>query len=85
MSEIKQLHQLLEEMVKSATNGDKEKVLELNRRYEQLVPRAYHKPPTKLDLEYDNCRQSCVMSVTMLKDFNERLIETMRAQQQESD
>lgn len=74
MSKIKQMYHLLEEMVESAAKGDKEKVLELNISYETLVPKVYHDPRTPLDLEYENCRQSCVVSVTMFKDQHNKFV-----------
>jgi len=65
MTQIKEMYNLLERMVESAIRSDKEEVLELNTSYEALVPKVYHDPITALELDYDNCRQSCVMSVTM--------------------
>lgn len=66
MTEIKHLYHILEEMVENAIKGNKRKIEELNRIYEALVPKFYHDPLTYLELEYDNCRQSCVMSVNWL-------------------
>ena len=65
MSEIKQMYGILEQMIEGAESKDLKKVMELNKSYETLVPRVYHKPPTTLDLEYENCRQSCVMAIQM--------------------
>ena len=67
MTKLNQMYQLLEEMVKNAEEGNTEKVRELNNLYESLVPQIYHDPPTGLELKYDRCRQSCVMSLTMFK------------------
>ena len=53
------LYQVLEEMVESASNGDKENVLELDRRYGSLVPHI-----TSLDPRYDDCRAFCLASAT---------------------
>jgi hypothetical protein len=73
MTEIKKMYHILEEMVDRAIKGDKEKIKELDGSYEELVPGVYHRPLSPLDLEYDNCRQSCVMSVSM-PNMRERFI-----------
>ncbi|MBI2650535.1 hypothetical protein HYX04_04435 [Candidatus Woesearchaeota archaeon] len=73
MSAINEMYGILEQMVKSAADGHKQKVLKLNESYESLVPKVYHSPFTKLDLEYDRCRTSCVMSVITLEG-HERLV-----------
>ena len=73
MTAIKKMYQVLEQMIESADREDKERVLTLNKLYEGLIPRVYHKPLTPLDLEYDNCRQSCVMSLQM-RNMRERLL-----------
>jgi len=73
MTEIKQMYDILEEMVESAIKGDKDKVRELNNSYEDLVPKVYHDQLRPLELEYDNCRQSCVMSMSM-PNMRERFI-----------
>jgi len=61
------MHGLLWEMIESAERNDRERMLQLNGMYEILALKAFSEPRTKLDYEYDNCRQSCVLSVTMLK------------------
>lgn len=68
------MYQLLEEMIKNAEEGNTEKVLELNKLYNSLAPRIYHDPPTGLELEYDVCRQSCVMSLTMFKHDHKAVV-----------
>lgn len=73
MTEIKKMYHILEEMVSSAIAGDREKLIKLNKSYEALVPKVYHNPTKPLESEYDNCRQSCVMSTTML-NMRERFI-----------
>jgi hypothetical protein len=80
MTEIRQMYRILEEMLDSATRGDKQRVKELNASYEALVPKTYHSPLRPSDLAYDNCRQSCVMSFSMptlrekfISDAKERL------------
>lgn len=74
MYERKQMYQILGEIVKSAELMDKDKVLRLNGKYKSLTPKVYGKPLTELDFQYDNCRNACVMSVTMLKESHEELI-----------
>ena len=74
MNAITEMHGILEQMVESATRRDKQRVLELNTLYRALIPKVYHTPLTQLYFEYDNCRHSCVMSVTMLENLNEQLV-----------
>ena len=80
MSEIKQMRHLLEEMVEAADEGDKDRVIELDSSYEALEHQVYGKDfENPLRLQYDNCRQSCVMSVGgilkgVLKDQHDKLV-----------
>ncbi len=74
MSAIKEMYSVLEQMVESAARGDKQRVLELNKDYNALVPKVYHAPPIQSDLEYDNCRISCVTSVGILEHLREQLV-----------
>jgi len=74
MSELKQMYQLLKQMVQSAEVGDKTKITQLNEAYEKLVSKVYHNPLTPLESRYDNCRHSCVMSVTMLNHMHKKLV-----------
>ena len=74
MSELKRMYQVLEQMVLGAEKRNVEQVLELNNEYATLAGRVYHKPLTPLEFEYDNCRVSCVMSVTMLSDRHTELV-----------
>jgi len=73
MIEIRRMYHILEEMIDSAIKGDQERIRELNASYEALVPKVHHKSRKPLELEYDNCRQSCVMSVSM-PNMRERFI-----------
>lgn len=62
--DIKELYPILEGMFNGAIKGDKKRVMDLNQQYEDLVHKVYHENPTKLELTYENCRTSCVMSFT---------------------
>lgn len=70
MNKRRQMYELLEQMLENAEKGAKETVLELNRSFEKLVPHVFGDPPTELDLEYDNCRQSCILQY--IPDARER-------------
>ena len=70
MTEVKRIYLILEEMVDCTIKGDQERIRELDDSYEALRPRVYHKPS---ELEYDNCRQSCIMSIDM-PNMRERFI-----------
>lgn len=79
MTALKDMYAILEDMVECAEHDQSGRVLELNGLFEKLVPQVYHDPITELDLNYDNCRQSCVMASKMpdmreqfLKDAKER-------------
>ena len=74
MSKRKQMYGLLEDMFEGAEEGDKERVLELNRLFNKLVDHGKSDCPPQLDLEYDNCRQSFVLSVLYSSDARERLL-----------
>jgi len=74
MSRIKDLYNLLEQMIQGAERNEEEKVLELQRTYEKLVSKIFKNLESELNLSYDNCRQSCVLSVTMLKKQHYELI-----------
>lgn len=59
------MYYLLEEMIDSASRNNKQRVRRLNSIYDSLVDKTYSDPPTDLDLKYDNCRASCVVSFSM--------------------
>ena len=67
MTKIKEMYSVLEQMIESAANGDKEKVLSLHEKYKTLSPEVYPMLKEPLRFEYDNCRNSCVASVGILK------------------
>ena len=62
MSLKKLLYTVLEQMVRSAKRGDNKKILSLNRESERLLPQVFPDLSDTSRGEYDNCRQSCVMS-----------------------
>jgi len=74
MNELKQMYQVLEQMVLGAEKRNVGRILELNEKYEALARRVYHKSLTELEFKYDNCRNSCLMSVTMLSDWHTELV-----------
>ena len=74
MANITKMHRLLEEMIKSTESRDTKTVLDLNARFEESYSIARHELPKQLELEYDNCRLSCVLSVTMSKDYYEMFV-----------
>ncbi len=78
MTDVNDLYHLLKNMLTSASEGDRTKVVELNQSYEQLVPELYPRLSETLRLDYDNCRQSCVLAVDMLKDRYAALIADAR-------
>ncbi|MBU4283856.1 MAG: hypothetical protein KJ968_02005 [Nanoarchaeota archaeon] len=78
MKEIGHLYQLLEKMVESAEIGDFSEVKKLNESYEKLVHKVFHDPCTQLGLEYDNCRQSCVMANEMPKMRDQFLLDAKK-------
>jgi len=55
-------------MIENAAESDKKRVLTINKSYEKLSLNVYSKLEDSLRLQYDNCRKSCILSVTMLKD-----------------
>ena len=61
MSEI-EMYNILENILKSILINDENKVQELNKDYENLTIIKYHTP---LEAEYDGCRISFVLSLTM--------------------
>ncbi len=75
MRERKLMYKLLEDMIKSAELRDRDGVLRSHDKYKILASKVYSKPPSDLDLQYDNCRNACVMSVTMLEEQHDRLIQ----------
>ena len=54
MTKIKQMYNLLEEMVESAVKGDKEKVLELNEAYDRLLPKIRYIPDMQQRVESES-------------------------------
>ena len=61
-AKIAQLQELLEKMVKAAEQKRKGEVARLNAAFEQTMPPLSNRSQQILD--YDNCRQSCVMAFT---------------------
>ena len=70
-------YSILEEMFKKAIKQDRDAVHKLNDRYEKtLISEPYHKNPTPLELNYENCRASCVMATSSLfkKDYRKKFL-----------
>ncbi len=62
-SEIVQLKNLLEQLVAAAEQKDKAAVRRLNSEFERTIPPLSNRSQQIID--YDNCRQSCVMAFTI--------------------
>jgi len=54
MTKIKQMYNILEEMIESAVKGDKEKVLELNEAYDRLLPKIRYIPDMQQRVESES-------------------------------
>ena len=63
-SDKTRMHNLLESMLKSAEARDKGTVLRLNKSIEHLIVKEYKIHNSQLVRDYDNCRQSCILSFT---------------------
>ena len=74
MTRIKEMYGILEQMIESAANGQAEKVFTLHESYKVLSAEVYPTLQEPLRLEYDNCRNSCVVSVGMLKHLHDQLV-----------
>jgi hypothetical protein len=66
MKDKQQLQKLLTEMLVSAKAKDKDRTDELSTKFDGLLHQVFPNPTTQ-KADYDNCRQSCVVSLT----FNE--------------
>ena len=65
MSELNEMYIILEDMVKSAEQGKGQRVLELHHKYWAARPKSPpNVQPPPIQLEYDNCEQSCYLSFT---------------------
>ena len=69
MSDLKDLYVILERMERNAEKDNVERVLELNKQFESVCHEVYSDPNTDLDVEYERCRQSCVLSFTGFMSF----------------
>ena len=65
MAEIKKMYRLLEQMVEGTVQGDKKNVLRLSAELHAIMPDVATTCSTPLFLEYDRCKQSCVMYFEM--------------------
>ena len=63
-SDKTKMNGLLEKMLKSTEARDKKEVLKLNRLIEPLIVKEYKIHNSQLIRDYDNCRQSCILSFT---------------------
>lgn len=75
LTKRQRMYQLLVEMIRSAEDNDVDRVLELNQEYSEL---ADQRLPRGLEIDYDNCRRYCVMSVKKLKHMHEKLVKDAR-------
>ena len=69
MKEKQQLQVLLTEMLASAKNKDKVRTDELSTEFDGLLHQVFPNP-TSERAEYDNCRQSCVVSLIFNEMYN---------------
>ena len=60
MNILKKLYGLLGKMISAAEEGDSKAVAKLNAEFNVLIPDVQSSEEM---LEYDNCRQSCMMAV----------------------
>jgi len=63
MTKKAEMYHILEKMVESTIMKDKDELTRLNITYDALSPKVRH--PSDWQLEYDRCRQSCVLSGEM--------------------
>jgi len=77
-NEVK-LYCLLEKILKSAEEKNKSEVLRLNHSIDHILTKSYSSPNRKLLSAYDNCRQSCVLPFTFLKDsYNVMIVDARK-------
>jgi len=75
MNKYAQAYSLLQRMVGYAEKADAESIRSLNTQFNAEVERYFHKLHTPIEVEYDNCRQSCLMSLQipgLAKDAQKR-------------
>jgi len=72
------MYLLLEEMLKSAEARDKKSVLKINKSLEPLIIKEQEKYRSVIGLDYDNCRQSCVLPFTTFPDSYNKMIKDAR-------
>lgn len=65
-------------MLKSAEAKDKKAVLKINKSLEPLILKEQKNYNTILGLDYDNCRQSCVLPFTFLPNSYDLLMTDAR-------
>ena len=65
MAKTDRRYVILEEMLDCAMRGDETRLKKLNKSYESSLSRTYPGNHTPLDSDYDNCRQSCLLSFSM--------------------
>ena len=69
------LHLLLEKIVTLAETGDKKELLQLSLAFDQELARVTQgRPLNPLQLQYDQCRQSCIAAYTYLNGEKELLV-----------
>lgn len=77
MSHKQEMLEILGDMIQYTEKSDYEKVQELSRRINQLMPISNMSTCVKC-LDIDNCRQYCVFAVTMQEQKDEFLIEAKK-------
>ncbi|MCK4669742.1 MAG: hypothetical protein KAT43_00955 [Nanoarchaeota archaeon] len=65
---VHQRYEILENMITAANAEDTRSLDVLNKQFEKTMPDIDVLPRTRVETEYDNCRQSCLLSCTMFVD-----------------
>jgi len=65
---------LLEEMLKSAEARDGKRVFKINDSLEPLIIQEQKRYRSLLGLDYDSCRQSCVLPFTLFPGLYDKMI-----------
>lgn len=65
------MYEILEQMLDATEKKEIEKLKELDKSFESLLSPLERR--TELDYEYDNCRQSCIMTVQALCSKKEKM------------
>ncbi len=69
MTNKQKLQELLTEMIASAKAKNKDRILELDPIFDDLLHQTFSDTTDEVRRSYDNCRQSCVTSLTMFPEM----------------